>query len=195
MYLCKHRKNLRDFFSAYTQKILALVSHRRVHKAPTHTHAPHTHTPLCLFSGTTWSISWREGQLKTNQAAQSTLVMGKPRLWRKLGWLMDIFTLWHNCLPQASITPGDNAHLLPGPTPMQPCQTYWVGAWVDDDEHKGVLALLVRLACLTSGVFSSAFFFFRKWRSWKWNSWHINPAQQQDFRSEISLVCLVKGPV
>lgn len=84
----------------------------------------HTYTPLCLYWGTTWSISWRAGQLKTNQAAQSTLVMGKPRLWRKWGWLMDIFTLWHNCLPQASITPGDNPHLLSRPTPMQPCQTY-----------------------------------------------------------------------
>lgn len=87
----------------------------------------HTHKPLCLYSGTTWSISWWAGQLKTNQAARSTLVMGKPRLWRKWGWLMDIFTLWHNCLPQASITPGDNTHLLSRPTPMQHCQTYWIG--------------------------------------------------------------------
>lgn len=50
MYPHKHRKDLRDFLSAYTQKILALVSRRRVHKAPTHTHARthqvHTHTSV-----------------------------------------------------------------------------------------------------------------------------------------------------
>lgn len=40
-----------------------------------------THTPFtysCFSAGKTWSISWRAGQLKTNQAAWSVLVMGKP---------------------------------------------------------------------------------------------------------------------